>query len=137
MIAAHFFSIRHMGSEHSNMSDAQPRLEMSYIQVTDLAAHLGTYVRYLRAQVLASSQRNIWIRISQTIQGRLLDQLESEEVTITVSLNAEEVTVLKTLLKDIKPIFEQMAASPERERNLRSLLELQLLFTRTLRITLD
>jgi len=126
-----------MGSGHSKMSDAQSRLEMSYIQVTDLAAHLGTYLRYLRAQVTASSQRNALIRTSQAMQGKLLDLQESGEGTIAVSLNSEELALLKTLLKDIKPLFEQMPASPERERNLRSLLELQQLFTHTLRITLD
>ena len=102
---------------------------MSSTHITDLVTFLGLSLRSLRQQGAASQKRNTLICLLQTMQRRFLSELERPgKPHLAISFSDEEAVALKALLKEIKPLLEQMPPSLEKERRLRSLRELQQVF---------
>lgn len=110
-----------------------PPLRLTHDQAVRLDLYMQTYRTYTIATLLPSPERNILLRILQTLRGKLI--VEREQPTarhaLTLYLAKEEVTALKKTITDLFTLYASQPESTERLFTLSDLTSLKACLNKT------
>lgn len=106
------------------MSTAPP-LILTREQASRLQAYLQTYRRYAFAEILPGADRNITLRVLQTMQGKLITVIDQRSALFRLVLTPEEMTTLKAIITALLTLYAQEPASQERNAILTDLAALK------------
>jgi hypothetical protein len=117
------------------MMGTVPALHLKRDQLAQMLAVCTAYRAYLWQYLTPTPERNLMLRGVQSLQGRLEKAQEQGQENISLSLTAEEKSILKQLLGGLTQFYGAAPPSEQRTQKLGELAALRLLVERAFRQT--
>jgi hypothetical protein len=92
-----------------------PALSLTQDQANRLHGYLQTYRHYALTQIMPSAERNNTQRLLQALQGKLIGEMDRQEIVFCFVLTGEEVRALKTMVVGLLTFFAHESANPQRD----------------------
>lgn len=107
------------------MMSTAPPLPLTYEQASRLQLHLQTYRRVIFASLLPSVERNQMLRTLQGVQGKLIQMMDQKMASLQLVLTTEEMTILKTIIRELLAWYATQPIGPERNMALADLADVK------------
>jgi hypothetical protein len=107
------------------MMATAPPFFLNHAQAARLQAYMKIYRQHAFDTRLPTTERNNLLRLTQSVQGKLIQLQSLRDESLPLVLTQEEKTALKTVITELLNLYAQQPSSKERIKTLGDLAALK------------